>query len=256
MSELVCSSGRRAVMTLVQLKEGVYATGDRVIEGHPEPPRVTHIVPGDYVELERLARDYPLRRILSCCGAAFAPGTLEEVAWGTVHPHKLCVMKAHVQASYVERLCRAAEDHTLDTMADPIERAAAVALLEKVLDQRGVDWIQDDGHKGDWEYTASFNGVFEGDARYPREQDLGLEMLSVRVVGAERVHINSCGVRDGCSKHVQRTETFSLKTLDVDAFERRIASHEVNATSIQLGELSWCMFIGDCAKLAVRDANL
>jgi hypothetical protein len=140
-------------------------------------------------------------------------------------------------------LRRSAADEDID---------ASVDKVTTVLLGHGTDWVRDDAENV-WTYEASFNGVFPGDRLYPRYRDLGLERLTVQVPYPGAVHIHACGVRDGCSRHVTRTETFSLA--DLDTVERRISSHEIAATSIQLAELAWCLVTGQCATVPVYEPN-
>jgi hypothetical protein len=128
---------------------------------------------------------------------------------------------------------------------------ASIALVDKVFEERGGDWVRDiEGVT--WIYEASFNGVFPGDRLCPRGRDIGLARLAVEVPYPGAVHIHACGVRDGCSRHLARTETFSLN--DMDAVERRISSHEIAATSIPLMELAWCLITGDCSVTQMYEA--
>jgi transcriptional regulator with XRE-family HTH domain len=67
---------------LVRLREGVYASGAAVCDGH-QPSRVVHLVD---VEAELDAPE----GVTVCCGTHFAPGTLVEVPWATMSPHRMC----------------------------------------------------------------------------------------------------------------------------------------------------------------------
>lgn len=108
------ASARRGGMTLVRLREGVYATGDPVKTWMPEPERVLHIIPDESVLLSAADKEYASApdpgSVESCCGAIFAPETLEEVPWGTKWPHDLCVRKSRWPRSYIERVFHREED--------------------------------------------------------------------------------------------------------------------------------------------------
>ncbi|SRR6266496_239273 len=95
-----------------------------------------------------------------------------------------------------------------------------------------------------WEYTASFNGVFEDAQRKSRAADLGVESLVVELARRNVFRIWSCGVRDGCSRHATYTETYSLD--EIGLIEKRLTVHENMASSIDIQELAWCLVVGDC----------
>lgn len=171
---------------------------------------------------------------------------------GTALPHQVCVHKSGHPQSFVSRLHQDAEDTILRLNASEEEMDASTALLADAFAGRGRDWVHHE--EGDtWTYEASFNGVFPGDRLCPRGRDLGLERLTVVIPHPQTVHINACGVRDGCSRHLARRETFSLD--DLEAVKKRITSHEIAATSISLMELAWCLFTGDCSATAVYETN-
>ena len=67
---------------LVRLREGVYGSGAPV-RGGQQPRRVVHLVEVD-AELDAPGG------VTTCCGTHFAPGTLVEVPWDTMSPHRLC----------------------------------------------------------------------------------------------------------------------------------------------------------------------
>lgn len=239
-------------MTLVRLRDGVFPSGQPVPADHPSQgqARVAHIVLGEVVlEPGMMVNIEP---VTACCGLVFAPGTLEIVAWGTVWPHEVCIGRSNHPRSFVSRVHRHAQDTRLLLDASDEDMDASIALLEKTFVERGRDWIRnDDGNS--WTYEASFNGVFPGDRLFPRGRDIGLERLTVQVPYPGKVHIHACGVRDGCSRHLVRTETFSLN--DMEAVEDRISSHEIAATSIPLMELAWCLVTGDCSAISAYEPN-
>jgi hypothetical protein len=69
-------------LRLVRLRVGVFADGIAVGE-RPQPPRSVHVAAAS-VDLDAS------EGVAAYCGAHFAPGTLMEVPWMTVQPHKLC----------------------------------------------------------------------------------------------------------------------------------------------------------------------
>jgi hypothetical protein len=246
---------RRQGMTLVRLQAGVLPSGlpaDQPCLSHKRP---VHVVP-EALMVKANSDGGPgavagTEPVAACCGLEFEPGAVEAVAWGTVWPHEVCVRKTGHPRSFVSRVYREARDWMLRTNASDEDIDASTALMEKVLLARGRDWVQDES--GDiWTYEASFNGVFPGDRLHPRGRDIGLERLTVEVPYPGVVHIHACGVRDGCSRHLARTETFSLD--DMEAVEKRITSHQVAATSIPLMELAWCLVTGDCSAVPVYEA--
>lgn len=252
-ARVACRQG----MTLVRLRDGVFPSGLPVPADHSRRSRErpVHIVPKELVVEPNgngsgaVVGNEP---VTACCGVVFEPGTVEAVAWGTVWPHEVCVQKTGDPRSFVSRVYREARDWTSRLDASDEDFEASIALVEGVLAARGRDWVQDD--EGDmWTYEASFSGVFPGNRLYPRGRDIGLERLAVEISYPGVVHIHACGVRDGCSRHLVRTETFSLN--DMEAVERRISSHEVAATSIPLMELAWCLVTGDCSAGPVYEAT-
>lgn len=245
----------RQGMTLVRVREGVLPSGLPVAADHPCQERLVHVVPEELVMERDAAGGQGLvasrKPITACCGVMFQPGTLEAVAWGTVWPHEVCVRKTGHPHSFVSRVYRDARDRMLCQNASHDDLDASVTLVEKVFVARGQDWVRDE-ERDLWTYEASFNGVFPGDRMCPRGRDIGLERLTVEIAYPGAVHIHACGVRDGCSHHLARTETFPL--IDMAAVERRISSHEVVATSISLAKLAWCLVIGDCSAIPVYEA--
>jgi hypothetical protein len=243
---------RRHGMTLVRQRDGMFPSGLPVPADDPsrDHERSVHIAP----EAVRLEPDsvVNVEPVASCCGLVFEPGSVEIVPWGTVWPHEVCVRNSNHSRTFVSRVHREAQDTALFLTASDEDMDASIALLAKAFAQRGRDWVQDD--EGDvWTYEASFNGVFPGDRLYPRGRDIGLERLTVAIPYPGTVHIHACGVRDGCSRHRARTETFSLN--DMEAVEKRISSHEIAATSFSLMELAWCLITGDCSVVPVHDGT-
>lgn len=159
-----------------------------------------------------------------------------------------------------QRWHREMEDDEIDRDVDFNELASAVALLRKLVGKRD-GWERDARYETDmwlekdWVFTPSFNGVFIGDRLYPRTTDVGLEPLQVQLVGATRIHLHSCGVRDGCEPHRRQTKTFPLSELDGEAFQGRLSAYEVCATSIPLRDMSWCIFTGNCSRLPIIDID-
>ena len=244
-------------MPLVRLLDGVLPSGRPAPAGHPcrSHGRPVHIVSEEFVVTPGSdggpGAVVSTEPVIACCGLVFEPGTVEAVAWGTVWPHEVCVRMTGHPRSFVSRVYREARDTALRLNASDGDMDTSIALLEKVLAARGQDWTRDD--EGDvWAYEASFNGVFPGDRLYPRGRDIGLEQLTVEIPYPDVVHIHACGVRDGCSHHLARTETFSLN--DMEAVEKRISSHEIAATSIPLMELAWCLITGNCSAIPVCEA--
>jgi hypothetical protein len=240
-------TARHRGMTLVRLRDDPLSLGLSVPPAHPSRDRV-HIVPNDV----RLGLDATTNAdpVTTCCELVFEAGSVETVPWGTAAPHEECVRTSGHPRSFVSRLDREARDLLRRKESDE-DIAASILLLERTFEARGRDWSQDD--EGDvWTYEASFNGVFPGDRLCPRGRDIGLERLTVDIPYPGTVNIHACGVRDGCSRHLVRTETFSLD--DMEAVERRIASHEIAATSIPLMELAWCLVTGDCSATPVYEA--
>lgn len=244
---------RRQGMTLVRLRDDMSPSGTPV--DRPSHERSVHIVPED-LEVRPNSTSDPgqvvsVKPITACCGVVFQPGTLETVAWGTVWPHEVCVRKTGHPRSFVSRVYQDARDWMLCQDASDEDLVASIALVDNVFAARGRDWVRDDEREL-WMYEASFNGVFAGDRLYPRGRDIGLLRLTVEHAYPGAVHINACGVRDGCSSHLARTETASLN--DMEAVERLITLHEVAATSISLVDLAWCLVAGDCSTVAVYEA--
>jgi hypothetical protein len=190
--------------------------------------------------------------VVSCCGLIFEPSTVEVVSWGTAVPHEVCALKSGYPRSFVSRVSQEARDSALRRDASDEDMDASVQTMATLLAARGRDWVCDE-HGDSWTYEASFNGVFPGDRLYPRYRDIGLERLEVWVPYPGAVHIQACGVRDGCSRHVARIETFSLDHLAT--VDSRISSHEIAATSIQLMELAWCLITGHCSAVPVYEPN-
>jgi hypothetical protein len=224
-------------MKTVRLREGVYASG-RTVTDEAGPGRVVHLVD------TRCDLDTPAG-VTVCCGAQFEPGTLEEVAWGEQWPHENCVRRSPWTRRVLEDAFRATDDELARLEDDQAEVDACVAVAEEIMTARS-DWVEHEEYPPYWEYTASFNGVLVGDRRYPRHRDLGLEVLTAHVVKPGVFRIHSCGVRDGCSVHTTRTETFSLD--EVDVIEERLTVHEYMADSIDLQALAWCLLVGACAR--------
>jgi hypothetical protein len=184
----------------------------------------------------------------SCCDVVFAPGTVELVAWGTQSPHEGCVRKSGYPQSFVKRMHHEACNVLRRASADD-DMSESIAVLDSVLTKRGSDWARN--KRGDeWLYEASFNGVFSNKRMFPRGVDIGLQPLHVELLYPGTVQINSCGVRDGCSLHAVRAETFSLT--DIQAFNTRVSSHEVHATSIMLGKMIWCLLAGECGVIPLH----
>jgi hypothetical protein len=225
----------------VRLQEGVYATG-KAVEDSGHVFRVVHLV-RDTADL------HAPEGVTACCGASFAPGTLVEVPWGETWPHNVCVTRAPWSRRAMEASFLAAEIQAgLGGRSDE-EMAASFAACERLMKAR-FDWATA-SDAGGWEFSASFNGILVGDHRFPRGRDLGLEPLTAELVRASVFRIYSCGVRDGCPKHVTRSETFSLN--DVEVILERLTVNERSATSIDLQELTWCLIVGSCSE-TVTDA--
>jgi len=79
---------------LVRLREGVYATGERVVDGL-QPPRVIHAV--DTVTDLRAPDG-----VVVCCGSHFAAGTLMAVGGRELVPHKHCLRRLLAAGFLVE----------------------------------------------------------------------------------------------------------------------------------------------------------
>lgn len=238
-------------MTLVRLRDGVFPSGKPVPSDHPGKglDRPVHVVARDLVPVPGVSGIEPL---VSCCGLVFEPGTLELVAWGTVWPHEVCVLKTGVPWTYVSRAYREARDSLLRSEASEEDMGASIASVEKILANRGPDWVRDIGSNA-WTYESSFNGVFPKERIYPRGLDIGLSRLVVQVPYPGTVHIHSCGLLDGCSRHSARTETFCLD--DLESLEHRVSSHEIAATSIALTDLAWCLLTGTCSTILIPELN-
>lgn len=115
------------------------------------------------------------------------------------------------------------------------------AVMEEILAARS-DWAGSDERF--WDYTASYLGV--STARSDRADRLGIESLAVEFARTGLFRIRSCGVRDGCPRHVNYIETFSLN--EIGLIQSRLTAHETAASSIDLQELAWCVVFGDCAQ--------
>lgn len=247
-SQLMAS---RRGMTLVRLRDGVFPSGQSVPADHPGKgfDRPVHIVVKDLGPEPGMWGVEPL---VSCCGWVFEPGTLELVAWGTVLPHEVCVLKTGVPRTFVSRVYREARDSLLRSEASEEDVGASIASVEKMLANRGPDWVRDVGSDV-WTYEGSFNGVFSKERIYPRGLDIGLSRLVVQVPYPGTVHIHSCGLLDGCPRHTVRTETLSLD--DLGSLERRVSSHEIAASSIVLMDLAWCLLTGTCSTILIPELN-
>jgi hypothetical protein len=211
-----------------RVREGVSSAGGGGVS------RVVHLVP-------QAAEVEGSEDVHACCGAWFAPGTWEDVAWGELWPHAVCVERSPVRRSVLERAFQAAE--TQSTGSDD-EWKSSFRAAEKIVSLR-EDWggaIDSE----DWVYGASFNGALAGESRFPRSVDIGLAPLSVELVCPRVFRIHSCGVREGCVKHGVHSETYSLD--DVTAIKERLTLQEQRALSIDLQELAWCLIFGACSK--------
>ena len=82
---------------LVRLREDVSPAGE------DSPVRVVHLAPQT---TERDGADH----VETCCGGQLVAGTWEDVAWGTLWPHAVCVERAPVRRSELERAFQAAEN--------------------------------------------------------------------------------------------------------------------------------------------------
>lgn len=196
--------------------------------------RVVHLVP-------QVAEVDGSEDVHACCGAWFAPGTWEDVTWGELWPHAVCVERAPVRRSVLERAFQAVETHSTGSEE---EWESSFQTAVNVMNLR-EDWVNKDASQ-DWFYTASFNGAVSGEYRFPRSVDVGLDPLSAELVRPHVFRVHSCGVRDGCPKHAVQSETFSLDEVKVIA--ERLAAHEDRAMSIDLQELAWCLIFGACSK--------
>lgn len=242
----------RSGIKLVRLREGIYVDGSPVEPERGVPRRVVHLLTGEMVTLD-FNEGTPWEERLpavSCCGVAFPPGTFEEVPWGTELPHKLCMATTRIPHSYIERLFLDAQEVSRRMSFDDKAHDLVSRTLQSLLGKRS-DWefVEDDGV---WTYTASFSGVFTEDARFPRGRDMGLELLEISLAGGTHVRVNSCGVRDGCPKHLANIRMFSLPE-DVQILNNRLASLENQATSVLLDDLLWCLFKGKCSRLTMFD---
>jgi hypothetical protein len=239
---------RRHSMILVRRREGVFPSGQPEKNDNQNLNRVVHVVlVSSVAELREddITSDMTNRESwVSCCGVEFAPYTIELVDWGTGYPHKVCVSKAGYPETFVSRMHREARDVILGRTATEEDITASIATLDRLFANCGRDWIRNEEGDGRT-YEASFNGVFSGDRLFPRGIDLGLQYLHVELLYPGEVHLHSCGIRDGCSRHLVRTETLPLN--DPAALQERISSLETAAEGIQLEGMIWCLFTGDCS---------
>jgi hypothetical protein len=216
---------------LVRLRDDVSPAGE------DSPARVVHLVPQPTEETVGDGSG----DVGTCCGGQLVAGTWEDVAWGTLWPHAVCVERARVRRSVLERAFQAAEN---ESSSSDEEWASSFKRVEKIVNQR-EDWTNAKDSE-DWVYTASFNGALTGEYRFPRGVDVGLEPLSVELVRPYVFRVHSCGVRDGCPKHAVQAETFSLDEPVV--IGRRLTLQEHRALDIDLQELAWCLIFGACSK--------
>jgi hypothetical protein len=222
------------IVKTVRLREGVYASGKRVGNSRP-PARVVHL-------LEIAAGLDSLEDVKVCCGAWFAPGTLEEVPWGDLRPHNLCLKRSSWPSTAIEASLSAAGK--ILTNQDRSDLAEIMDTAAKIMDTR-LDWESSTTHSL-WQYSASFNGIFVGERRFPRQLDIGIDPLTAQLVNPGVFRIDACGIHAGCSRHATYSETFPLN--DIGFIEEQLAICEHQATSIDLQELSWCLVAGDCAQ--------
>jgi hypothetical protein len=250
------STARRGGMTLVRLRDGVYADGSAVDRERGVPSRVVHLIASECIGLdpeEKMPWEKALPAAVTCCGVTFQPGTLEEVPWGTEWPHRLCVQTAPQPRSYIER-------HFLDAQQVPSEHefdekayALGSATLRDLLGKRaGWELVEDTDENDVWSYTTSFQGVFTREQRFPRGRDLGLELLEITRVGNLDIRLDTCGVQDGCPDHLSRIEMFTLPG-GVASLEKQLAPLEQQASSILLPDLMWCLFAGPCSQQQIFD---
>ena len=198
---------RRHSMILVRRRQGVLPSGQPDETRNQGQSRAVHVVLVSvvtelrYVEITPGMTNYQPWK--SCCGVEFAPYTVELVEWGTDYPDRVCVSKAGYPESFVSRMHREARDAILSRNASEEEMSTSIEKLGKLFTGRGPDWVQNQA--GDeWCYEASFNGVFSSERLFPRGTDLGLEHLHVELSYPAEVHIHSCGIRDGCARHLAR----------------------------------------------------
>lgn len=224
------SPGRRGGMTLVRLRKGVYADGSIVdVETRVVPPRVVHLIDSETARLdpeEKWPWEKRLPAVVSCCGATFQPGTLEEVPWGTERPHKLCTVATRIPESYIERNFLDAQEvarHTAEAESDGASFALVSETLQELLNDRD-DWeFAEDVYV--WTYTASFSGVFTRDERFPRGRDLGLELLELTYAGGMYIRVDTCGIREGCPEHLSKVDLYAVPD-NVESLKNQLTSLE------------------------------
>lgn len=262
------SEAARHNMVLVRDREGGYAN----------PLKQVHIVPTSKIKAPEPDKDTPdppkryppapmppLEEITNAtpwetyCGTVIEPEGAEPVAWGSEFEiHDECVRNSGHPSSYVKRMLREARDMELryrdsSSGEDGGDREAAMtasmATLNEVLAGRDRDWVCDDDEGDWWTYEGSFGGAFPGDLIQPRDVDMGLERLTVQIPFADTVYIHSCGVRDGCPKHISHTTAFPLT--DLDALKKSLSAHEDASILFDLSELARCLIRGACAKIPV-----
>lgn len=253
---MVTTAATVRTVQLVRLREGVFATGERVRSGDRRPRRLVHLVD---VAADLESSD----GVRACCGVEFAPGTLMAVPWIEDLPHKRCLRQSpwagwRIEADYlagrvvpaVQRLSAGVEAEVLAILDAIPAVAGSIEAANRIVGQRD-GWVQVPDGVLAWEYAGSLQGALIGEKRYPRNHDLGLAPLTVELVTPGVLRIRWCGVVGGCSEHLVRVEDVALD--DVSLVERRLVRAEVHARAVGLGRLSWCLILGPCAARPVTD---
>jgi hypothetical protein len=243
----------RLHMMLVREKDNASATGQPGSTGNQDLDHPVHVVLVTTVtELDRIDITPEMTNSepwTTCCGVVFAPGTVELVAWGTRKPHEECEHESTYPRTFVERMYREARDEALSFNVSEEDMTDSIVALDNVLTKRGRDWVRNTaGNK--WTYEASFNGAFYSNHMLPRGVDIGLQPLRVELLIPGEVYVHSCGIRDGCRRHLVHTEPLSLN--DMAHLKRRITSQEAAAESFRLPEMVWCLVAGDCSVITLH----
>jgi hypothetical protein len=232
---------------LVRLRDDVDVFGNTVKGGRVQ--RVGHLV-GIDADLDAPAG------VRAFCGLEFPAGTLVELPWIERLPHVVCLRRApwprlKIEADYLANVMPQSADSpagldeearaVLDAMPDVI---ASIAAATRIFANR-PGWTQDVTGAPRWEYTQSFQGVLNGEKRFPRNHDLGLAALTAEVVEAGVLRVRSCGVLGGCPTHAVHTEHLTVDQVDV--IEKQLTDLETRARAVGLERLSWCLIVGPCA---------